>query len=81
MPENGTEEMGTEMPNMLPLVTNMPNGQTATQNMPDAPITSGNIPQPTQENVPNISDNHTGTDAQNQTLGKTRSDNITKLYC
>ena len=51
LPENGTEEMVTAMPNMSPLVTNMPN----------APISSGHIPQPTQEKVPNIPDNQTGT--------------------
>ena len=67
------------MPNMTPLVTNMPNGQTTTQNMPDAPVSSGNMPQPTQENAPDIPDNPTGTDAQNQTLGKTRSDIISRL--
>ena len=69
MPDNGTQEMVTQMPNMPPLVTNMPN----------APISSGHMPQPTQENAPNIPDNRTGTDAQNQTLGKTRLDNISKL--
>ena len=69
MPENGTEEMATAMPNMPPLVTNMPGAQES----------SGYMPQPTQENAPNIPDNHTGTDAQNQTLGKTRSDIISRL--
>ena len=71
MPDNGTEEMVTQMPNMPPLVTNMPNGQTTTQNMPDRPVSSGYMP--------HIPDNQTGTDAQNQTLGKTRSDIRSKL--
>ena len=69
MPENGTEEMVTEMPNMSRLVTSRP----------DAPVSSGYMPQPTQENTPNIPDNHTGTDALNKTLGKTRSDIISRL--
>ena len=74
MPDNGTEEMVTQMPpNMPPLVTNMPNGQTTTQNMPDRPVSSGY--------VPHISDNQTGSDAQNQTLGKTRSDIFVQNYC